>query len=81
MLQVKFDYGEGNEGGRFSECIRPTMAYLSTKIEGGGDVKTSIQNGKLFKPAWPDPVGPNPVATKAMLQAEYSTENVLRPGN
>ena len=22
---------------------------------------------------WPDPVGPNPAATKAMLQAEYGT--------
>ena len=31
-LQVKFDYGEGNEGGRFSECLRLKMAYLSTKI-------------------------------------------------
>ena len=30
-----------------------------------------IQNGKFFKPAWPDPVRPNPVAAKAMLQAEY----------
>ena len=23
--------------------------------------------------AWPEPVGPNPAATKAMLQAEYGT--------
>ena len=30
-----------------------------------------IRNGKVFDPAWPDPVGPNPAATKAMLQAEY----------
>ena len=50
-----------------------TTAYLSTKIEGGGDVETSIRNGKVFEPAWPDPVGPNPAATKAMLQAEYKT--------
>ena len=49
-LQVKFDYREGNEGGRFSECIRLTTAYLSTKIEGGGDVETSIRNGKVFEP-------------------------------
>ena len=49
------------------------MAYLSTKLEGGGDVKTSIQNGKVFEPPWPDPVGPNVAATKAMLQAEYGT--------
>ena len=49
------------------------MAYLSTKIEGGGDVKTSIRNGKVFELAWPDPVGPNVAATKAMLQAEYGT--------
>ena len=40
-------------------------------LEGGGDVKTSIWNGKVFEPVWPDPVGPNPAATKAMLQAEY----------
>ena len=32
-------------------------AYLSTKLEGGGDIKTLIQNDKVFKPAWPDPVG------------------------
>ena len=46
-------------------------AYLSTKLEGGGDVKMSIRNGKVFDPAWPDPVGPNPAAIKAMLQVEY----------
>ena len=51
------------------ECIRLTMAYLSTKIEGGGDVETSIWNRKVFELAWPDPVGPNVAATKAMLQA------------
>ena len=55
------------------KCIRLTTAYLSTKLKGGGDVETSIRNGKVFKPAWPDPVGPNPAATKAMLQAEYGT--------
>ena len=50
-----------------------TTAYLSTKLEGGGDVKTLIRNGKFFDPAWPDLVGPTPEATKAMLQAEYVT--------
>ena len=73
MLQVKFDCNEGNEGGRFSECIRLKTAYLSTKLEGGSDVETSIRNGKVFEPAWPDLVRPNPAATKAMLQAEYGT--------
>ena len=72
-LQFKFDCGEGNEGGRFSECVRLTTAYLSTKLKGGGDVKTSIRNRKLFKPTWPDPFGPNPAATKPVLQAEYGT--------
>ena len=43
------------------------------KLKGAGDVKKSIQNGKVFELAWPDPVGPNPAATKAMLQAEYRT--------
>ena len=55
------------------ECIRLTTVYLSTNIEGGGDVETLIRNGKLFEPAWPDPVGLNPAATKAMLQAGYGT--------
>ena len=45
-LQVKFNCGEGNEGGRFLECLRLTMAYRSTKLEGGSDVKTSITNEK-----------------------------------
>ena len=72
-LQFKFDCGEGNKGGRLLECLQLTTAYLSTKIEGGGDVKTLITNRKVFEPAWPDPVGPNSVATKAMLQAEYGT--------
>ena len=71
VLQVKFDCGEGNKGGRFSECIRLTTAYLNTKLESGGNVQTSIRNGKLFELLSPEPVGPNPVATKAMLQAEY----------
>ena len=70
-LQVKFDCREGNEGGRFLECIRLTTSYLSTKLEGSGDVKTSIWNGKVFEPAWPDPVRQNAASTKAMLQAEY----------
>ena len=39
-LQVKFDCGEGKEGGRFSDCIRLTAVYLSTKLKGGGDIKT-----------------------------------------
>ena len=55
------------------DCLWLTTAYLSTKLEGGRNVKTSIRNGKVFKPAWPDPVGPNPAATKFMLQAEYGT--------
>ena len=50
-----------------------TTTYLSTKLEGGGDVETSILKGKVFEPELPDPVGPNPVATKAILQAEYGT--------
>ena len=45
----------------------------STKLKGGGNVQTSIKNGKVFEPAWTDPVGPNPEATKAVLQAEYGT--------
>ena len=69
-LQFKFDCRKGNKGGRFSECIRLTMAYLSTKLEGGGDVETSIRNGKVFEPLWPDLVGPNPAATQSMLQAD-----------
>ena len=44
--------------------------YLSTKLDGGGDVKTSIRNGKVFELAWTDLVGPNPAVMKAMLQAE-----------
>ena len=72
-LQVKFDCGGGNEGGQFLECILLTTAYLSTKLKGGVDVEKLIWNGKLFEPAWPEPVGPNPAATKAMLQAEYRT--------
>ena len=53
-LQVKFNCGEGNEGGRFSECLRVTTAYLSTNLEVTGDVETSIHNGKVFEPAWTD---------------------------
>ena len=48
-------------------------AYLSMKLEGGGNVKTLIRNRKLFEPPWPDPVGPNVAATKAILQAEWGT--------
>ena len=36
-------------------------------------METSIRNGKFFEPAWPDPVEPNPAATRDMLQAEYGT--------
>ena len=72
-LQIKFDYGEGNEGGRFSECLRLTTAYLSTKLVGGINVKTSSRDGKVFEPAWPEPVRLNPAAKNAMLQAEYGT--------
>ena len=72
-LQVKFDYMEGNEAGRFSECLHLMTAYLSTKFEGGSNIETSIWDVKLFEPVWPDLVGPNPAATKAMLQAEYWT--------
>ena len=48
-----------------------TITYLSTKLEGAGDIETSIRNGKVFDPEWPEPVGPTPEATKAILQAEY----------
>ena len=67
-LQVKLYCGEGNKMGRFSECLHLTTAYLSTRLEGGGDIKTSIRNGKVFDLAWPDPA-----ATKAMLHVEYRT--------
>ena len=72
-LQVKFDCREGNEGRRFSNCLRLTTAYLSRKLEGGRDVKTSIRNRKVFELACMDLVGPNPDATKAMLQMGYGT--------
>ena len=55
------------------ECLQLTTEYLSTKLEGSGDVETSIRNEKVFGPAWTDPVGPNPAATKAMLQLDYGT--------
>ena len=51
MQQVKFDCGEGKEGGRFSECLRLTTSYLSTKLEVGSNVKMSIRNGKIFETA------------------------------
>ena len=72
-LQFKFNCGEGNKDRRFLEFVRLTTAYISTKLESGGDVETLIRNGKVFEPTWPDPIGPNPAATKAMLQAEYRT--------
>ena len=50
-----------------------TTMYLRTKIKGGGDAEASIRNVKVFAPEWPDPVGPKPAPTKAMLQVEYGT--------
>ena len=74
MLQVNFGCEEGNEGGGGgSECLILKNPYLSTKLEGGGDVETLIRNGKSFYTAWTNPVGPNPETMKAMLQAEYGT--------
>ena len=32
-----------------------------------------IRKGKVFETEWPDLVGPNLAATKAMLQAAYGT--------
>ena len=49
-----------------------TTAYLGTKLEGGGDVETSIWDGKVFELERPFLVGLNTVATKAMLQVDYS---------
>ena len=72
-IQVKFDCGEGNEGGQFLECPQVTTMYLRTKLEGGGGVETSIRNGRVLNPAWPEPVGPTQEATKSMLQADYNT--------
>ena len=72
-LKVKFDCREGNEGRIFSEFLRATTVYLITKLKGGGDVEMLIRNGKVFEPAWLDPVGPTPEATKAMIQADCVT--------
>ena len=55
------------------DCLRVTTAYLSTKLEGGGDVDTSIWNGKVFELVWTNPVGPTAEYIKAMLQVEYGT--------
>ena len=63
-LHAKFYCGEGNKGGRLSEFLILTTACLSTNLEGGEDVKTSIQNRKVFELAWPNPVGPKSGATK-----------------
>ena len=38
VLQLNFDCREGNEGGLFLECLGVTTVYLSTKLEGSGDV-------------------------------------------
>ena len=76
-LKVKFHCRGGDEGGRLSECLQLTTAYLSMKLECGGNIKTLIRKGKLFEPAWPDPVRPNPAATKAILQAEYGTRSKM----
>ena len=73
VIHVNFDCGEGNEGGHFLECLRVTTAYLSTKLEGDGDVETSLQNWKFFEPSWMNPTGPDPESMKSMLQAEYGT--------
>ena len=59
-LQVKFKCGEGNKGEQFSECLQMTTAYLSTELEGGGDIETSIRDGKVFEPEWPYLVGTTP---------------------
>ena len=55
-LQVKFDCGEGNKGGRFLECIWLTTAYLSTKLEGSGEVETSILE---LESIWAGTAGPS----------------------
>ena len=65
--------GKGTRGGQFSELLQLTTANVRTKLEGSSDAKTSIRNGKVFDPAWLDPVRPNAAATKSMLQAEYRT--------
>ena len=65
--------GKGTRGGRLSECLQLTNTYLSTKLKVVGNVETQIRSRKVFGPVWPDPVKHNPVATKAMLQAEYGT--------
>ena len=36
-------------------------------------LKHQFGTGRVFEPPWPDPVGPNPAALKAMLQADYET--------
>ena len=53
------------------ECLQLTTTYLSTNLEGGGNIKTLIWIGKFFETEWPDPVGPNPAAMKAVLQAKF----------
>ena len=58
-FHVRFDCVEVSYGGRLSEFLRLTTSYLSTKIEGSRDNKTLIQNGEVFKPACPNPAGPN----------------------
>ena len=64
MLQVKFNCGEGNEEGRFLECMRVKIKYLRTKLEFDGNIKTSIRNGEVFKPARPNPVPPQKLQRK-----------------
>ena len=51
------------------EYLWLTTEYLSTKLECGGDIETSIKNRKVFEPAWTDLVVPNTAATNAMVQA------------
>ena len=63
--------GKGTEGGRFSDFLQVTTAYLIMKLNDDGDVKNPNRNVRVFEPAWTEPVGPTTEATKAMLQAEY----------
>ena len=55
------------------QFLQVMTIFLRTKLEVGGDIKVSIQNGKFFELECLEPVGPTPAATNAMLQVEYST--------
>ena len=67
MMHIKFDYGEGNEGGRFSDCLRGMTAYLIKNIKGGRDFNTLIRNGKVFNTAWKNPTVPTTEDMKVIL--------------